>query len=230
MRRVVSNNSDKIGVDNYLTFVALEDGFQASLSVNACEYCVDGNGLWKLLPAGELTEPVKIGQTVSFRANLVPVSGKGIGTFSATKEYNAKGNCMSLLYGDEAIAHDDVPASAFYSLFRDNTKLINAEGLKLPAIRLANACYCRMFHSCTRLIAVPELLAPSLAPSCYSYLFWLCYPVKHIKMMATDITATQCLLNWVGGVRSPGTFIKAKDVEIQSGDSGIPTGWTVIEE
>ena len=30
------------GINNYLTIVALENGLTASLSTNACEYCIDG--------------------------------------------------------------------------------------------------------------------------------------------------------------------------------------------
>jgi hypothetical protein len=37
---------------NYLTIEALQDGLTAKLSVNACEYCVDGDGNWKTLSAG----------------------------------------------------------------------------------------------------------------------------------------------------------------------------------
>ena len=31
-------------IDNYLTIEALEDGLFASLSFNACEYCIDSDG------------------------------------------------------------------------------------------------------------------------------------------------------------------------------------------
>lgn len=58
--------------DNYLTIEALEDGLTASLSKNACEYCVDGDGNWKSLAAGITTESINIGQTLSFRGELTP--------------------------------------------------------------------------------------------------------------------------------------------------------------
>ena len=45
-----------INVDNYLTIEARENGLTASLSDNACEYCVDGDGNWKSLAAGTATE------------------------------------------------------------------------------------------------------------------------------------------------------------------------------
>ena len=310
MRRVVSNNSDKIGVDNYLTFVALEDDFQASLSVNACEYCIDGDGLWKLLPAGELTDPIKKGQMVSFRANLTPTSSAGIGTFSATKYFEARGNCMSMLFGDNGKNNFSLfgKGYAFRGLFKNSDKLVSTSTSILPATMLDYGCYYGMFSACTNLIKTPELPSRSLAdscyyamfsscssliiandllaktakPSCYTYMFnsctslttppeisltklanHCCYtmfgscsslkisPILHstilaencytrmfeyckslskISMFATDISLKECLNNWVKGVSSLGTFVKAKDVEIPSGTSGIPNGWTVIEE
>lgn len=37
-------SGEPINVENYLTIVALEDGLTAKLSLNACEYCIDGDG------------------------------------------------------------------------------------------------------------------------------------------------------------------------------------------
>ena len=48
-------------------------------------------------------------------------------------------------------------------------------------------------------------------------------------MLATDISASNCLTDWVYNVASSGTFYKAAGVTIPTGVSGIPSGWTVIE-
>lgn len=89
-------------MNNYLTIEALEDGLTASLSRNACEYCVDGDGNWKSLTANAATESINSGQTLSFRGELTPESYSGIGTFTISKKCNLKGNCMSMLFGDNA--------------------------------------------------------------------------------------------------------------------------------
>lgn len=39
-----SSSTPLINIDDYVTFTALEDGLTISLSTNACEYCVDGDG------------------------------------------------------------------------------------------------------------------------------------------------------------------------------------------
>jgi hypothetical protein len=47
-------------------------------------------------------------------------------------------------------------------------------------------------------------------------------------MLATNITATKCLNNWVSNVSATGTFVKSKDATWSvTGVSGIPEGWTV---
>lgn len=47
-------------------------------------------------------------------------------------------------------------------------------------------------------------------------------------MLATSISAGNCLSNWVKGVSSTGTFVKHPDMTtLPTGDSGIPSGWIV---
>ena len=66
MRRRFTIHKDftkPININNYLTIEARENGLTASLSVNACEYCVDGDGNWKTLSAGTATESINSGHT-----------------------------------------------------------------------------------------------------------------------------------------------------------------------
>ena len=44
--------------NNYLTIEACETGLTASLSSNACEYCIDGDDNWKTLSAGTETKSI----------------------------------------------------------------------------------------------------------------------------------------------------------------------------
>ena len=47
-------------------------------------------------------------------------------------------------------------------------------------------------------------------------------------MLATNISASNCLSNWVNNVASTGTFVKHPDMTtLPTGTSGIPEGWTV---
>ena len=99
---------------------------------------------------------------------------------------------------------------------------------ELPATTLADYCYYAMFYFCGSIVASPELKAATLAPHCYEFMFGRCSSLNEITMLATDISATDCLSNWVYGVASNGTFYKDFNMNsLPTGDSGIPTGWTV---
>lgn len=165
-----------INIDNYLTIEALEDGLTASLSVNACEYCVDGDGNWKSLSADTATESINTGQTLSFRSNLTPALSDGIGTFTISKKCNLKGNCMSMLFGDNAADNYSLSGKdyAFYKLFRTCSNIISVSSNFLPATTLANYCYCGMFYGCSLLSTAPELHATKLANACYDSMFSSC--------------------------------------------------------
>lgn len=180
--------------------------------------------------------------------------------FTSTGNFNVSGNVMSLLYGDTFARQTSFASGSlytFYGLFQGCTKLISAENLALPATTLVNACYSRMFQKCTSLTTAPELpatsltdrcyqymfsgctsltTAPSILPAttlvqnCYYYMFYNCEQLNSITMLATDISATDCLTNWVDGVAATGTFTKAASMTtLPTGDSGIPSGWTVVE-
>ena len=89
-----------------------------------------------------------------------------------------------------------------------------------------------MFMDCTLLTTAPELPATTLADSCYNAMFQRCSNLNNIKMLATDISATNCLTGWVGDVSSTGTFVKnpaLSEATIGRGNSGIPNGWTVVD-
>jgi hypothetical protein len=52
--------------------------------------------------------------------------------------------------------------------------------------------------------------------------------LNYIKMLATSISASQCLYNWVNGVASSGTFIKHESMlNLPIGYNGIPINWDI---
>ena len=102
---------------------------------------------------------------------------------------------------------------------------------ELPATTLVGNCYDQMFQNCTSLITAPELPATKLARYCYQNMFSGCTSLNYIKMLATDISASNCLYNWVKKVASTGTFIKHPDMtSLPTGESGIPSGWNIVNE
>jgi hypothetical protein len=101
---------------------------------------------------------------------------------------------------------------------------------ELPATTLAENCYQEMFSGCTSLTTAPELPAGTLTRYCYSYMFYGCTNLNNITMLATDISAEDCLHQWVYNVSATGTFVKnpaLSESTIGRGADGIPEGWTV---
>ena len=121
--------------------------------------------------------------------------------------------------------------SCYMYMFYGCTSLTTAP--ELPATTLTRNCYASMFSNCTSLTTAPELPATTLAISCYQSMFGRCTNLNYIKCLATDISASNCTGGWVQGVQTnSGTFVKpaSTDWSGKTGTSGIPTGWTVIEE
>ena len=179
---------------NYLTIEALEDGLTTSLSVNDCEYCIDGDGNWKSLTAGTTTESINTGQTLSFRGELTPNISNGIGTFTINKKCNLKGNCMSMLFGDNAADNFSLSGKdyAFYKLFYNCSTIVNLSENFLPATTLANQCYGGIFVGCTSLTVAPELPATELASKCYNGMFQGCTSLVTVPELPATELAIQC--------------------------------------
>ena len=139
--------------------------------------------------------------------------------------YGMFGGCTSLTTAPS------LPATILYNacycyMFTGCASLTTAPSL--PATTLAYACYFEMFGSCTSLTTAPVLSATSLAENCYQYMFSRCSKLDYVKCLAIDISAPNCTENWVEGVSSSGTFVKASSMNSWTrGASGIPSGWTI---
>lgn len=186
---------DEFNIDNYLTIEALENGLTASLSANNCEYCIDGSNEWVSLSAGVATPSINTGQTISFRATgLIPSSTVGIGQFTISKSCNLKGNCNSLLFGDNAATNYSLSGYnyAYYKLFYNCTTIKEISRDFLPARALSNNCYYYMFYGCTNLTQAPDLPAQSLAGSCYYYMFYNCKALTKAPDLPAQTLQTYC--------------------------------------
>ena len=80
---------------------------------------------------------------------------------------------------------------------------------------------------CSSLETAPDLLAATLPDNAYYQLFYGCSNLNYVRCLATDISATDCLTNWMSGVPSTGTFVKQANSQWPEGTDGIPEGWTV---
>lgn len=220
-RRSMGGEKRQYSIHDYMTISALEDGLTASLSTNACEYCIDGSMEWIELPADTSTLAINKGQTLSFRATgLKPAYSVGIGTFTISGKCNLLGNCMAMLYGDDAYKQTLLDEYyAFCKLFYNCDKIISVsenflpanlkradycykqmfygckglcKGPELPSTTVTWQCYDSMFYNCTSLIVAPELPATTLAKYCYHYMFRGCSSLVNAPELPATTLAIHC--------------------------------------
>ena len=150
-------------------------------------------------------------------------------TTLASKCYsNMFKGCKKLTAAPELPA-TKVASDCYFEMFNGCTALTTAPSV-LPATNLATSygCYNSMFKGCTSLTTAPELPATKLESSCYTRMFEGCTSLNYIKCLATNISAYNCTGNWVSGVASTGTFVKASSMKSWTRDvNGIPANWTV---
>jgi hypothetical protein len=138
-------------------------------------------------------------------------------------------NCISLTKAPQF----KVEGTAYrccYNMFRKCSGLTDVSLIELPAMTLSVDCYRELFRECSNLqTAAPMLPAPTLVKECYRQMF-SSSKITSITCLATDISATDCLNEWVSNVPSGGIFYKSPDIEASkypTGSHGIPSGWTV---
>ena len=125
-----------------------------------------------------------------------------------------------------ALPATTLAVGCYREMFQECTNLVEAPAL--PATNLAGSCYSIMFAYCNSLTHAPILPASTLANDCYWLMFLDCSNLQDITMLATDISAGGCFDEWVSGVSTTGTFIKAAEMtSLPVGMNGIPDGWTV---
>lgn len=273
--------------NQYLTLVARGSGaFNISrYDTTQYQYSKDNGVTWTDATI-QTNISVSNGDRVMFKGTITPAYYYGVGAFSASTQFEAEGNPMSLLYGDNFIGQTSLsgkiyafktmfssctgltsidnlvlPATTlsmccyedmffgctsltsipsgllpatelvrecYYSMFRGCTSLSSVPSNLLPSTTLAYYCYSRMFSGCTSLTTAPELIAPTLFEHCYDNMFYGCSRLNYVKCLATNISATDCTLNWLYNVSSSGTFVKNSSMSgWPSGVDGIPTNWTV---
>ena len=139
--------------------------------------------------------------------------------------YEMFSSCTSLTEVPQLSAMD-LEESCYESMFSNCTSLVEAP--QLSATTLKEQCYWGMFQYCISLTKAPILPATKLVDSCYGRMFDGCSKLNSVTMLATDISASNCLLYFLNDVSSSGTFIKAKYMtSLPSGIYGIPNGWTI---
>ena len=135
--------------------------------------------------------------------------------------------CTSLITAPELPA-TTLRGQCYYSMFEGCTSLTQAPAL--PTTNMVYRCYYSMFKGCTSLTTAPELPATRLDQECYYNMFYNCTKLNYVKALFTDISAQDCLTDWLSGVSATGTFVKNPEATYTKTQAGIPSGWTVQTE
>ena len=169
--------------------------------------------------------------------------------FTMTGSIEASGNVMSLL--DKTCKSVTIPtAYCFFYLLSWNEALKTAPELpatklanhcynrmfmgcsslttapELPATTLAEHCYDGMFSNCTSLTTAPELPATTLANSCYSQMFGNCTKINKVKVPFTSWGNTS---GWLWSASATGVFECPSALDCSTRDvNHVPAGWTIV--
>ena len=143
--------------------------------------------------------------------------------------------CTSLVEAPELPATDlnNIPGMMlqynYANMFRGCTSLVTAP--ELPAWHLSNACYKDMFAGCTSLVNAPVLNAEFIFPNSYDGMFSGCTSLEYVECMAKSHSANDTTYtgNWMDGVPANGVFKCDCEYNWSRDSSGIPAGWTVID-
>lgn len=142
------------------------------------------------------------------------------------------GNVMSLLEGD--FFDDDCVIDAdfaLYGLFAGAEKLVNNpfRHIELPAYELTDGCFQAMFYGCKGLQRAPDLVADELMDYCYKEMFAGCSKLSYVKCYAEDISAEDCMKDWLANAGSEVTEAKTVVSTFKfpaNSNDGVPAGWT----
>ena len=148
--------------------------------------------------------------------------------FDITGDVTVGGNLMSLLPNYFEYPYE------FAGMFRDNSSIELSD--EHPLFITSNDdsyttfSFSDMFANCTSITRSPKLTAKVLPMGFYQGMFNGCSSLQHIECLATNVSASNCITNWVNGVEEEGLFVKNPSMSSwPTGVSGIPTGWTVID-
>ena len=115
---------------------------------------------------------------------------------SANVEHNVSGDITSLVDPKKALS------STFSNLFYRDNKLVDASGLILPAMKLSEYAYYRMFRYCPMLTSAPALPATALAKQCYAGMFQGCTALTQAPSLPSLSAPEYCYGNMFSGCTS----------------------------
>ena len=226
---------------DYLTFKILTTGnvvwkAVGSNSTKTIQYSVN-NGEWTSITStsGGVTIPVTANQTVRFKGTNTRYCEANKSNYSSfyggTAEYDAEGNIMSLLYGDNFVGQTTLSTGWALSNVFNHSNLVSAENLVMPATTLTTDCYRATFANSPNLTKAPKILpATTLSTDCYYYMFDNCSSLTTApELPATTLGSKSYLgmfhsesansINYIKCLATPNTTNTQNWVQLGSGSN-----------
>ena len=217
---------------DYFTIVSEEDNNTISLENTGYNTTSSSNALWKSVVISASTDggstwrefttsrngtatfgTINKGDKILLKSTTTKFANTNDAYhyFNSTKNINAEGNILSLIYGDTFLSYDSLPTISSKEknrtqqlgcIFKNNTKIISAKNLILKPTTLRPKCYASMFDGCTSLTTAPELLATTTDEYSYQNMFNGCTslttPPTSIGTSSTTIASFCCYCMFSG--------------------------------
>ena len=140
------------------------------------------------------TENARFCNLFEFNKNLRTAPDLPAATLATNCYDRMFASCTSLIEAPELPA-ETLADYCYLDMFTYCSSLTTAP--KINAKTLAEGCCRYMFWKCTSLTKAPELPVAKLETLCYSYMFEGCTKLSEVTMLATDVSASNCLLDWL---------------------------------
>ena len=166
---------------------------------------------------------------------IVKGNNNRLGKSNASAKFTSSGNTRFIVYGNPMSLLNSTGFTEMTSfeadfalarIFYTNEGIISAKNMVLPATNLREGCYYEMFNGAINLLEGPVLTEDPVARYSYEGLFRSCRSIQKVTCLATTIYQNNTL-TWLADVPATGTFVKHPNATWPTGNSGIPTGWTV---
>lgn len=184
----------------YLTFKAL-DSCQFTHTLFDIDYSLDGGKTWVSLSAGTASPVVAAGSLIKFKGTIAS-GNNGSGTFSSTGRYEAMGNPISLIYGDNFVGVTDLSGKTapFKRMFYNSSNLASSKNLVLVAEKVTTNAYSEMFYGCSAMTNTVGIIeATTLGQQCCDGMYGNCTSLSKAPELPATTLANYCYRNMFTG-------------------------------
>lgn len=161
-------------------------------------------------------------------ASSVQINCNSIATRAFESMFQNCGNLVTLPSRIDAVS---IRERGLYKMFSSCTNLVTPPS-RIDAINVEKRGLAGMFSNCTNLVVGPDVLLDScttFGENALLEMFLNCSRLNHIRAIF-KVPNSGITYNWLKNVSKTGTFVTKENRSWIGGTSGIPTGWTRVNE